>query len=362
MSLILTFLGKGGSGRTTLAIASAKRLATAGAKVLLATEVSNLSLLASLGISPSSSPAEIETNLFSVQLSTTAILEKQWEEIKILDRKYLQSPVLQGIYGQELPVLPGMDDALILTALREYDKSGKYDVIIYDGTGDLRTLRLLAMPEALSGYVRRFRSIIAESDLVRLVWPILQPVLGTVFSSNWDSLTQNSPGTNNEFLEEGKAAVNDPQRVKAYLVTTHELTSLKIAKYLWGNAQLAGVTVAGVFLNQATLEDSIADEFSPLPITKVPSTQDDWSRLVASLPDLREPLKAPKPLEIDEANRIVKVFLPGFAKKEVKLTQQGDIITLEAGEVRRNIPLTSTLKGKAVTGAKFQEGYLIISF
>jgi len=35
MSLILTFLGKGGTGRTTVAIAAAKRFAQEGKRVLL---------------------------------------------------------------------------------------------------------------------------------------------------------------------------------------------------------------------------------------------------------------------------------------------------------------------------------------
>ncbi len=360
MSLILTFLGEGQSERATLAIASAQRLAQIGSKVLLATEANNLAFLDSLGSTPAFTPSQIETNLSLVQLSTTVLLEKNWEELKTLEKKYLQSPVLQGIYGQELPILPGMDGALILNALREYDKTGEYDVIIYHGTGDLRTLRLLAMPEMLIGYVRRFRSVITESDLGRIFLPMIQPLLGSIFSSNWnwENILENS--TANEFLEAGRIAVSDPQRVAAYLSTTADPVAVKTAKYLWGSAQLAGVTVGGVFMSHEGEQDQIASQFTPLTVTTVPQGR-DWSKLVDVLPDLRQTSKAPKPLEIDESNRLIKVFLPCFEKKQVKLTQQGDIVTLEAGDQRRNIPLSSTLKGRSVTGAKFQEGYLIIS-
>lgn len=52
MSLILTFLGEGESTRTAIALASAKRLAQTGSKVLLATEAPNIALWLSLQLTP----------------------------------------------------------------------------------------------------------------------------------------------------------------------------------------------------------------------------------------------------------------------------------------------------------------------
>ena len=87
----------------------------------------------------------------------------------------------------------------------------------------------------------------------------------------------------------------------------------------------------------------------------------DWQPLMDALPQFLGDSQAPKPVTIDVANRQVKVFLPGFEKKQVKLTQYGPELTIEAGDQRRNIELPSPLAGQSVKGAKFQNNYLIVS-
>ena len=362
MSQILTFLGKGGVGSTTIAIAAAKRLATGGKRVLFATDDSTPAI--SLLLNPlTPDPQEIAPNLQVVQLKSSILLERNWEEVKKLEAQYLRTPIIKEVYGQELVVLPGMDKALVLNAIREYDASGNYDVIIYDGGSDSTILRMIGMPESLSWYSRRFGKLITDSDIAKTIGPFIQPLISTIFNVGFtgDNFTQPTSKVTN-ILEQGKAALADPKRFAAYLVTTDDPASVATARYLWGSAQLEGLTVAGAILNQTTMTETVSADFSPLSVSAVPTCPaGDWQPLIDALPDFTQTPQVPKPLEFDVAARLVRLFLPGFDKKQVKLTQSGGEITIEAGDRRRNILLPPSLTGRTVSGAKFQQGYLIIS-
>jgi len=364
MALILTFLGKDGTDRTKIAIATARKLATQGKRVLLMEQDTSPAFGLLVGVTPSPDPQELAPNLQVVQLQPSVLLERSWEDVKKLEAQYLRTPILKEVYGQELSVLPGMDSALILNAMREYDASGKYDIIVYDGAGDSSTLRMLGMAETISWYIRRFGKLLADSDIGKTVSPFIQPIISTIFNISWtgDNFAQPTNKVNN-LLEEGRAALADPNRVAAYLVTTDDPVAIATARYLWGSAQQIGLTVGGVILNSSSATETVSSEFSPLPVSAIPSCPtDEWQPLIDALPDFTQAAQAPKPIEIDVPGRQVHLFLPGFDKKQVKLTQSGPEVTVEAGDQRRNILLPPDLSGKTIKGAKFQNSYLTISF
>jgi anion-transporting ArsA/GET3 family ATPase len=371
MALVLTFLGKGGTGRTTVAIASAKSLAAQGKRVLLLGQDPSPAWGLQVGISQSLEPQTLAPNLQVMQLQTAALLERVWEELKQQEAQYLRTPFFKAVYGQELGILPGMDQSLALNAIREYDASGQYDVIVYDGEGNQSTLRMLGAPEIFSWYTRRFRQVFAESDLGRTLSPFLQPIAAAVLNVSWtggDMFNQPAANQATNLLDQGRAAVANPNRVMAYLVTTDKSEAIATAKYLWGSAQQIGLTVGGLLINSAinsAVENqaaiaAIRTEFEPLTISAIPEKiAEDWQPLMQAIPDFSQ--AAPQPIRIDIAERKVYLFLPGFDKKQVKLTQYGPEVTIEVGDQRRNIFLPPELRGKQVTGAKFHKGYLIIS-
>jgi anion-transporting ArsA/GET3 family ATPase len=365
MAFILTFLGKGGTGKTTAAVAAAKAYAAQGQRVLLlGHDVELETFLGATGLT--SEPQEVAPGLSGAVLSGAALLEQSWDEVKKLEAQYLRTPFFKSVFGQELGVLPGMDSALALYTLKALDENGQYDIIIYDGQHSASTLRMLGMPEVLNWYLRRFRAVFAESDLGRTVTPFLQPIAASILNStDWMSSNFSQPFSEaNGILGQGQHAVADPARVAAYLVTTEDPLAVKAAQSLWGSAQQISLTVGGVLLNRASANglQGLQDQFSPLPIHSMPARTDSWQSLVDALPNFKQDAQeAPKPMTVAVAQRQVKLFLAKLDKSQVQLTQSGPELTIAAGDQRRNLFLPPELKGSKVTGAKFQDGYLIIS-
>jgi anion-transporting ArsA/GET3 family ATPase len=380
MAQILTFLGKGGSGRTTVAVAAAKKLATQGKRVLLVEQDPGPTLGLLLGRQLTASPQPLGPSLAVVQLQSAPLVERGWDLFKQLESQYLRTPFVKGVYGEELGVLPGMDSAIALYALWDYARHNTYDILILDGISGFDTLRTLGTLEVGSWYLRRFGQVLAESDLGKSLAPFLPPVLASIANVSWTGDNWTKPlDEAKTLLEEGRRSLSDPRRCAAFLVTTGDAASLATARYLWGAAQQINITVGGAIQTPSPSAESAesgsatADRFQPLGLSKLPVFQqhnpadnqtDDqaWEPLMAALPDFEAAaLAAPQPLAIDVANRQVRVFLPGFDKSQVRLTQYGPELTVGAGDQRRNILLPEALQGRTVTGAKFQDHYLIVS-
>lgn len=364
MAFLLTFLGKGGVGRSTIAVAAAKRFASQGKRVLLAIQDPTPAVDYLLGRALAAEPQAIESQLWAVQLKTAALLAQSWDTVKDLEAQYVRTPFFKAVYGEELGVLPGMDSALALNAIREYDAANTYDVIVYDGPGGIAPLRMWGMPEILSWYTRRFRQVFQDSDLGKALSPFIQPITSTVLSVNWSGDILDQPTNQmNDVLADGRDAVNDARRVAAFLVTTANPAAIAAAKYLWGSAQQVGLTVGGVLLNPVAGDSLEPSAFAPLAVTPLPQfVESNWDTLVAGLPEFSHAILQPRPVTIDLERSTVKLFLPGFTKQQVKLTQYGPEVTIEAGDQRRNILVPPSLAGKPVQGAKFQDQHLTIAF
>lgn len=364
MPQILTFLGQPRQYCAVASMAMARHLAYQGAKVLWITQDSGSLADALIGQPVSPEVQSVAPNLSAVQLKATVLLEKSWDIVKNLEAQYLRNPFLKQVFGQEMVVLPGMDEALTLNAIRELYEAGAYDYLVFDGQSSAATLRMWALPENLDWYIRRFQKVVMASEIAQTLAPFVQPLASTLLNISGSPESLNQPLQQAQsLLDTGRSAVQSRQQVLGFLVTSEDPTNIAMVRQLWGSSQQIGLTVGGTFVfpQGASLPET---SFSPLSIYELPVLQgDNWDALMATLPSLTSVMaEAPAPVEIDEAAKQVRLFLPGYSKGDVALTQYGPEVTLTAGDQRRNLFLPDTLKGLPIQGAKFQDSYLILSF
>jgi anion-transporting ArsA/GET3 family ATPase len=368
MTRIITFLSKG-VGQTDLAIATAHRFTEQGHQVLLVTHSPSARAELCLQTSLTSIPQIVAPRLQAVELQTTSMLEQVWNELKKLFSLYVPADLSEEVYAGELIIPPGLDSLLAFNALREYYQSGDYDVIVYDGRGDLETLRMLGIPEILDWYFRRFRQLFDFLNLSKMADSIGGPLASALLTANLDQQKlQAGLKQAREWIDQGLAVIEDPSCLSIYLVTSDEPAAVAESRWLWGSAQQVNLRVNGVLAySQQTLNlDELHQAFAPLTVTPIPlllsSLQSPNWELIKALPDFNHVSPSPQPLTINLEQQQIVVFLPGFTKKQVKLTQHGSALTVEAGDQRRNIFLPPAFQQLSLKSGKFEEPNLVIAF
>ncbi|WP_218081210.1 Get3/ArsA fold putative tail anchor-mediating ATPase NosAFP [Anthocerotibacter panamensis] len=352
MSKTLVFLGTDGIRESLLALASARRAAQAGSRVLLIGQQAS-DLLGGVFDHPlKGDPIEVEPNLWVTQARTTSYLERSWNRIRGLEEEYLRTPFFKNVYGQELGVIPGFDELFLLLALRDWDL--QYDVMVLHLSSDQSVLRLLAAPDQLAWYTRRFQEAFRSSPLSLALSPFLEPITRAVMAGSVNSQQLGQTGGQlTDLLQRAQQAAR--KQVVLFLVTDHDPLRVRQAQRLWGSAELFELQVAGVLDVGAK---ALTHPFDPLPVERIGLPQ-DWKQW--EIPDFSQFPIRPAGLAVDSRLLTVRVFLPGFDKKEIELSQDGPELTLRVADQRRNLLLPPAFQGRRVRGAKFVEGALLIS-
>jgi arsenite-transporting ATPase len=186
---ILLFTGKGGVGKTTLAAATAARLAAQGTKVLAVSTDPAHSLGDAFGVELGPEPREVSADsgsgLYAAEVQTRALVDDVWAELREHLRTVLLGAGVAEVDAEELTLLPGAEDLLALGEVHRLASSGMWDTVIVDCGPTAETLRLLALPEALAGYVERL-----FPTHRRVVRGLLAGVAGSNNVERWDAVAE----------------------------------------------------------------------------------------------------------------------------------------------------------------------------
>ncbi|KAL8531614.1 hypothetical protein ACS0TY_008274 [Phlomoides rotata] len=344
------------------------------------------------------SPIKCNDNLSAVRPETTKMILEPLKRLKQADaRLNMTQGVLEGVVGEELGVLPGMDSIFSSLELERLvgffnvskTSSGEaqFDIVVYDGISTEETIRVIGAASKARLYLKYLRALAEKTDLGRLASPSLLRLVddavslggrGTNLNSRmsseiWDYLEQT--------LEKGSSVFVEPRKFGCYLVVNPDNPiSVNSALRYWGCAIQAGAQVSGAFGITTTnspptlLAETVKTNISPLPYAFIPHLRLDnhmhWNEIMVSndskdARDLLSETTNNSPLssvKFDPSNKSVKLFMPGFDKSEIKLYQfrGGSELVVEAGDQRRVIRLPPQIQGK-VGGAKFADRSLVIT-
>jgi arsenite/tail-anchored protein-transporting ATPase len=388
---VLLFTGKGGVGKTTASAATAAVAASRGHKTLVLSTDPAHSLADAFGVRLGPEPTEIDTGLCGMQVDAQAAFERTWREIQAYLVGVLARAGVDSLQAEELTVLPGAEEVLALLAVREQVASGMWDLVVVDCAPTGETLRLLALPDALTWYVERVFP--AQRRALRAVRPLIHRVSGPVVPQ--DGVFDAVERLHRQLLDVRRVLTAPETSVR--LVLTPEEVVVAEARRTLTSLALYGYRVDGLLANRVFPTDSpdgaVADPWRAGWVASQARQLDAVRRDAPSLPLRLSPYLPAEPVglpalvalgealygdgdplaqaDVDDDLLAVERTADGFALSlalplarpdEVDLARAGDELVLTVAGHRRVLALPSALRRCDVAGAALVDGRLRIRF
>jgi arsenite/tail-anchored protein-transporting ATPase len=383
---VILFTGKGGVGKTTTASATALRLAERGTKTLLLSTDTAHSLADALDVPLGTEPTEVAPALWAVQVDTQGRLEAAWRDVQSFLVQLLSRSGVDPITADELTVLPGIDEVLALLAVRELAEQGDWDVLVVDCAPTAETLRLLALPEALSWYLQKVFP--THRRLARGMRPIAS-MLGRSEVVPPDNIFEALLRLSDD-LAGVQRLLGDPAVTSVRLVLTPESVVAAEARRTFTALALYGYSVdlvvanrvfpaggdawrAGWAQSQQAQLAAIRESFASLPVREIPYGgcepvgSSALREIAAQLYGDNDPGALPPPRELlrvdtDGTEHVLVMALPLATRGGVDAARAGDDLVVTVGGHRRVLTLPSVLRRCEVVGGQFHDGQLRVRF
>ncbi|NHQ60342.1 ArsA family ATPase [Chlorobium sp. BLA1] len=388
----IIFTGKGGVGKTSIAAATALRAADMGYKTLIMSTDPAHSLGDSLDVQLGPSPVKIAENLWGQEVSVFGDLNLNWDVVREHFAHLMEARGIEGVYAEEMGVLPGMEELFSLSYIKRYNEQNEYDLLVVDCAPTGETLRLLSLPETFGWFIKMIRNV--EKFMVK---PVLRPLskkikkiddfvapeevydkVDNLFSSTEgiiDLLADGTKTTMRLVMNPEKMVIKESMRALTYL-------------------NLYGITVDRITINRVMPDQSpdpyfqkwrgiqqkyieqITEAFAPIPIAEVPLFDDEVVGL-AMLRRVGEKVYADQnPLDVfftenpidikkvSDGHYKVRVRLPFMENMglEPKILKLGDDLTIRIGDYQKIVALPIFLAGMESTGASYEDKWLSIDF
>lgn len=381
---IIIYTGKGGVGKTSMAAATACKIAGAGKKVLVMSTDQAHSLGDSFDRLIGSEPTEIADSLYAMEIDTVYESEKSWGNLKGYFKQLLTVKGGNGIEVEELLVFPGLEELFSMFKILEVYESGAYDTLIVDCAPTGETLALLRYPERLSGLIKKILPF--ERAATKTVGKVIEKTMkvpmpkDNVFD-DIEALMEKMKCLQKLLLNKQivslrvvttpeKIVISESKRNFTCLYLYHYNVDAVIVNHIYPAKAMEGYFNRWVLLQEEALRE-INESFSEVPRFYVELQQQELRTLnvlkrvgeqIFKDCDPDDVLFKKEIYRIDRENKCLIIYLPFAAKEEMRLEQFNRELLLGVRNESRKFPIPDEFAEMDITGAKFEEGYLHIRF
>ncbi len=372
---ILLFTGKGGVGKTTLAAATAARLAATGRKALVVSTDPAHSLADALGVPLGPDPSEVDASLHAAHIDARGLVDQHWPALRGHLRGLAAGAGLDALDAEELTVVPGVDELLALTEVARLAETGPWDVVVVDCGPTAETLRLLALPDAIAGYLHRLRGSRLVPDLRSATDSVGR--LAAHLAGLRALLTDARTTGVRLVLTPERLVVAETRRTLAALALRGVHVDALIANRLVPRSRRwTGPAAAWLRVRRAEQDAVLAelDASSPLRVHRVEHRAAEPVGAAALLavadelyadtdPLLGRPPGAPLlSVTADGPDQLLGIALPLPDGSDLDLTRVGDDLAVTVDGVRRLVALPLMLRRYTVTDAEADATGLVVRF
>lgn len=383
----ILYTGKGGVGKTTVCAATGIRCAELGKRTVVVSTDTAHSLSDSFDVELRNEPTKIMENLWAMEVNPIEELKKNWGAIQDYFMTFLRAQGVEGMEAEEFILFPGMEELFSLMRLKEFDESGRFDVVLVDCAPTAGTLQFLTFPDVVEWYMEHL------FDIERKAAKVLRPVTKHISpiplpeDSVFDSLE--------EVYEQVRAfasILKDSSKTTIRFVLNPEKMVIKETHRFYSYLSLYGLTVDAAIVNRVIPPEEakegyfsrwvelqqgylklIEESFSPLPLFKVKLFDSEMvgiemlKRLAGELYGDVDPTRVlhTEPLfTVSSSNGAytLRMHLPFATKERVELFQRGEELVVVVGTYKRIIALPTTLAGRRATKSTLKDGILDITF
>ncbi|MDO9492979.1 ArsA family ATPase [Acetobacterium sp.] len=387
MKRILIFTGKGGVGKTSVAAAHALKSSQEGMKTLIVSTDMAHNLGDLFNVPVGKEEVQVADHLYALEIDPNYVMEKDFKNLMRAFSNMIGSINPEGAEMDEFTMMPGMDELFALLKIQELYNNSDYERIIVDCAPTGETLSLLKFPELMCWYMDKFFPI------GKVAVRILSPVSKALFKIQLpDHHAMSDIETLYVKLIELQELLKNKEVSSVRLVTIPEKMVVEETKRNYMYMKLYNYNVDGIFINRIlpreignpffeewiTIQKKYIGEieacFDQIPKYYIPWYDTDLLGLAAinricddvfaesaDLFEIKADIEGEK-YEQTENGYNLKLFLPNITKDEVAVNLSGSDVIVKIGNYKRNIPMPNTLRGMAVTSAKFDQNTLVIAF